>query len=350
MNEQIRIRLTTDGAPLAITMTRDGVVLRGESGAAPRRVRLALQPFGAPTRKRVEQVQQREGWPRGRFDLNVTGMTDGVALAGVKPNTLPPGIYDGRLSIDDLRLSDRGTFRVEIPEHGAADTLLQATEDPRQVRLSRPLQAFPDAVRRLLVAPASVIDGQALEQWLDSMTPRASRKACLLNVLAKLASAPAAVADTVESIFFADVDRIYTEVGSGCAPLLQQLAMDPRRPFFPEGTPKAEVHFRMLDRAGVARADYELRSFRQAGRNSLQVVTATPKPGRGSRRFAEFDIDLGNPLEDVVGFVVHLGELLDSSRTDHFALRSALMASPAGEFLFYDVVEPHVTVRMVEGV
>ena len=350
MNEQIRIRLTADGAPLPVTMTRDGAVLGGETGAAARRVRLRLQAAGAPTRKRLEFVQQREGWASTRLDLNVTGMTDGLAFTGIKPNTLPPGLYDGRLAIDDLSLSERGRFHVEIDEHGTADAVLQAAADPRQIRLTRPLQSFPDALRRVLLAPASAIDGLTPERWLDSMTPRASRKACLLNVLAKLAAAPAAIVDTVDSIFFADVDRIYTEVGPGCAPLMQQLATDPRRPFFPEGSPKAEVHFRMLDRAGVARSDYDLRSFRQAGRNSLQVVVATPKPGRGSRRFAEFDIDLGNPLEDLVGFFVHVGELLDSDRTDHFALRAALVASPAGEFLCYDVVEPQVTVRIVEGV
>lgn len=184
--------------------------------------------------------------------------------------------------------------------------------------------------------------------WLSSMSPRASRKACLLNILAKLAGERAPLLDTVTGIFFADVDRIYTEVTPECASLMQRLADDPRTPFNAEGPPKASVHSRILTRAGVPHDAYSLRSFRQQGRNSLQVVVASPRDGRGDRHFAELDIDLGNPLQDLVGIIVHLGELVNPGKTDHVALRKKLLKTSARDFICYDVVEPHVEARVLE--
>jgi len=40
----------------------------------------------------------------------------------------------------------------------------------------------------------------------------------------------------------------------------------------------------------------------------LQAVVAEP-PAGCDFTFADIDLDLGNPLQDVVGFVVHMGEL-----------------------------------------
>ena len=49
------------------------------------------------------------------------------------------------------------------------------------------------------------------------------------------------------------------------------------------------------------------------------------------------DLDLGNPLEDVVGFLIHMGELLNPGRTDHFKLFKTLKQGKAGEFLGYQI-------------
>ena len=54
---------------------------------------------------------------------------------------------------------------------------------------------------------------------------------------------------------------------------------------------------------------------------------------------ALLDLDLGNPLQDVLGFVVHMGELLDGKPTNHLELRKALAKSKAGGFLYYKVTE-----------
>jgi hypothetical protein len=59
----------------------------------------------------------------------------------------------------------------------------------------------------------------------------------------------------------------------------------------------------------------DLTSFRAEGKPSMQVVVAVPPPDL-AHTYAEFDLDLGNPLQDVVGFFVHLGELLDGKPTN----------------------------------
>jgi hypothetical protein len=71
----------------------------------------------------------------------------------------------------------------------------------------------------------------------------------------------------------------------------------------------------------------------------LQIVLAGPKDATADTLYADVDIDLGNPLWDAEGLVVHAGELLDSGKTDHFALRSKLTDSPAGEFVYYNVTQ-----------
>ena len=53
------------------------------------------------------------------------------------------------------------------------------------------------------------------------------------------------------------------------------------------------------------------------------VLTALPPAGAGAY-CAEFDIDLGNPLQDVTGFLVHVGEVLGPKKTDHLGLYKKL--------------------------
>ena len=201
MNEQLRIRLTSNGQPLAVVAADGGIVLRGESSAAPRRVVLEFRGFGAPTLTRIGHVQEREGWRSNTFPLHVRVTDDGFTIAGIRSNTLPAGIYDCRLSIDDVRFPKSGRFRVEIDENATAEIELDATEDPRQIALTRAIGEFPRGLQRLLTATQSMLDGMPAVEWLNSLTPRASRKACLLNVLAKLAAERTPLLDTVDTIY-----------------------------------------------------------------------------------------------------------------------------------------------------
>ena len=72
----------------------------------------------------------------------------------------------------------------------------------------------------------------------------------------------------------------------------------------------------------------------------MQAVIAHVPQDAGRNVYADLDIDLGNPLQDVVGFVVHVGELIDPGRTDHLGLRAKLGKNKRiAPFLFYDVIE-----------
>jgi hypothetical protein len=352
MNEHIRISLTSNGQPLPLALVEGGIVLHGESSAVPRRVLIEFDGFGDATRARMRFVQARENWHPHTFPLRIHADNGALVVEGAEASgnaeTLPPGLYICRLVIDDVQLKDKGRFRIEIKQNRGTDVELAATEDGRQVRLTRGIAELPAGIARVLSAPQSRLDDLQAIDWLNAMTPRASRKACLLNVLAKLAAIREPLLDTVDSLLFADVDRIYTEVRPELAALARRLADDPAKPFFAEGSPKAPVHLRMLKHAQVSRDDYELASYRQQGRNCLQIIVASPLEGRGDRHFAEFDIDLGNPLQDIAGFIVHLGELANPSRTDHFSLRDKLLKSTTRDFVCYDIVEPHVEVRVLD--
>ena len=145
------------------------------------------------------------------------------------------------------------------------------------------------------------------------------------------------------TIFWIGNDRLYAKVDRQLPAMLETLALDPKKPFCREGRPKSDVHLQLLD---AIRESPEvkrlfmpegLRSFRNEGRPSLQVVIAEPPAGLG-HTYAEFDLDLRNPLQDVVGFVVHMGELLNSTVTNHLDLRRTLAKSVAGPFLYYSIV------------
>jgi hypothetical protein len=347
MNEQIRIELTANGQPMPVDrLDADGVVVRGESGAAPRRMLLEFDGVTEATRMRMRFVQQRSGWHPWLFPLNARVADGALVFSGLEPDTLPAGSYRCRLRIDDVILTAGGQFRVEVERDRMKTIVLAAREDPRQVRLTQRLDGLDERMRRVLQAAQSSVDGLSVPVWLETVGPRAVRKACLINILAKLRAMQDPLLDSVVSIFFAGVDRVYTRVTQQCGELLSRLADDAKKPFYREGPPKSPVHERILTRAGVTAADYTLDSFRQEGRNCLQVVVATPRdPER--MHFAEFDIDLGNPLQDVTGFVVHIGEVAGPARTDHFALRGKLLKSSAGPFLCYDIVEPHVEAHVV---
>lgn len=77
-------------------------------------------------------------------------------------------------------------------------------------------------------------------------------------------------------------------------------------------------------------------SFRAEGKPSLQMVVAVPPVGLPDT-YAEFDLDLDNPRQDVVGFVVHMGEPLDGRPTKHLDMRKKLAGTKAGRFLYYRV-------------
>jgi hypothetical protein len=145
----------------------------------------------------------------------------------------------------------------------------------------------------------------------------------------------------VHDVFYAGNDRIYAKVDRSLVDLLQDLSNDPTRPFYFEGTPRSQIHGRLLsglpEPPEVKARFTTLTSFRGEGKPSMQVVVAIPPPDL-PYTYAEFDLDLGNPLQDVLGFFVHMGELLDGKPTNHLDMRKVLAKARAAEFLYYTVV------------
>lgn len=345
MNERIIIRLTEDGRHLPInSLTGEGVMLRNETDATPRGLVVEFDQDSPVTRIRMERVRQLRGWHPHVFNLNLQVFDGKLIITGVDPRALPSGRYWFRLRIADLNLPPE-KIRIEVPEDGDAEKEIKVKKDKRDVRLTAAVTAFEGDVRRVVEATGSRLDAVAAPDWLTSRQPRPRRKACFLNLLAKLRTAPTAsdhLLRNVHHIFFADVDRVYARVDRELFVRLETLARDSSKPFFDEGSPASAGHRRLLERISSFEANtdqYRLRSFRQEGRNSMQAVVAVPAdPTR--HHYADLDIDLGNPLQDVVGFVIHMGELLDPGKTDHLALREKLGKNKTiAQFLFYDVVK-----------
>jgi hypothetical protein len=346
MNERIIIRLTEDGKHLPInSLTSEGFMLRNETDATPRGFAFEFDGDNAIMKSRMARIRELHGWHPHIFKLELQVFEGNLVATGVNTRSLPAGRYWFRLRISDLNLpTDKIT--VDVPEDGDGRAEVKVKKDKRDVRLTAAVTAFDGDIRRVVEVAASRLDGAAASEWLTSRSPRPGRKACLLNLLAKLRATPTAsdhLIRHVQHVFFADVDRVYARVDRELHPRLLALSEQSPKSFVKEGSPKSAGHRRLLDRVALVEGggvEYDLHSFRQAStKNSVQAVVAVPKdPTRN--HYADFDIDLGNPLQDLVGFVIHMGELINPGKTDHMALRENLGKNKTiAPFLFYDVVK-----------
>lgn len=349
MNERFIVQVFKDGAPLRIDrIDSQGVVLGGEPDSWPRGFTFEFDGVSDATNYRIRRVCTLNGWDS--FRLGVGADQGGLVFAGANgdPRALPPGLYWFRLAISGLDIPNR-RFDFEIHENRTTSLTLDVSLDPRQVRLANGgnLATYDAQIVRLLSAPDSRIDGQPASDWLQSPVLRQNRKACLLDLLAKLRTAPTAtdpLITAVESIFFCATERIYVKVQPAFYERLHELVENPQQPFYLEGKPTSPDHQRLLDEIAAkglepTTAGYRLVSFRQEGRDCMQAVVAVP-PVPNGQYYADLDIDLGNPLQDLEGFCIHMGELCGpDGETDHLALHDALARRETGPFLYYDVIE-----------
>jgi len=145
----------------------------------------------------------------------------------------------------------------------------------------------------------------------------------------------------VDHVFFVGSDRMYAKADRTLLDTIEMLVLDPKKPFYAEGKPNAPIHGRLLsalpEPPDVKMRFTNLSSFRGEGKPSMQAVLAVPPPDL-PHTYAEFDLDLGNPLQDVLGFFVHVGELLDGKPTNHLDMRKTLAKTKASDFLCYTVV------------
>src|SRR5262245_509439 len=345
MHERVVIRFKQNGGPLRLDgVSSDGVVLNSETDAWPRGLTLEFDADSPITRLRMDQVRQRKDWESKEYKLNLSLQDGALAVTGVDPKALPAGRYWFRLRIGDLILPEE-RISLDLKENQETSVEIEVRTDPRQVELLLDSNNVDQQIRRVLAQ--SELDGSALTHWLAGPQPRPSRKACLLNLLAKLRAAPdlsETLLTHVHQILFADVDRCYAAVDGELFDRLNALAAGADKLFSVDHLPLAPVHRKLLRhiRNNESDADnFHLRSFRQRGNNSLQAIVAVPPGADSSRRFyAEFDIDIGNPGHDFAGFFIHLGELLTPGKTDHLRLRDKLAKDQmVREFLYYRVID-----------
>ena len=347
MNESFLLRFELTGRPLNVVSFRadEGIVFDQHRDASPLIIAIGLQPLFP---RLLDPVRQRHDWRNKEFFLDATIDSGGLRVSGFQgdPDGLPEGPYDITVELESFRFRDAAQ-RIVLHSGQQFQITVHEEPDPRRVRLRNNIDPLTSA---LLMEAQSVVDGMPLNEWLKSPIPRAARQACLLNILAKLRVPPdpprgftEPLTSAVEFIYFADVDRAYAAAQPDLATNVQRLA--DARLWAVEGPPTAGIHQRLRDsltRLGIQASDaqrFDLTSYRQGGRNCLQIVIASPPPGfRDSTLYADIDIDLGNPLWDLEGLIVHIGELLDPGKTDHLALHRALDKGETKDFLYYDVI------------
>lgn len=348
MNEAIVIRLVSGRADVRIrSLSQDGLLLESDGDCWPRPATIECYPEAEVTRIRMRWLRERYGWTAIRWSVSVA---DGrLRLAGIVSDGLPAGLYRLRLRVAELQLPPE-LLVVEVRDDKETEVEMQVRDDGRRLALTcQPAQFDPD-IGRLIAAPASRLDGRPVPDWLGDASVNVERKACLLNLLAKLRAVPtpsAPLIADVRSLFFAAFDRAYVSVAPGFHRRLVDLAGDNQQSFYYEGEPASAVHRRLIDEVVESKleppeARFHLESFREQGKQCMQAVVAVPVeplvPGQTGTCYADLDIDLGNPLQDVEGLLIHCGELVDPfGLTDHLALRAGLATQPAGRYLYYDV-------------
>ena len=344
MNESLLLRFESGGRLLGIRSfsVAQGVEFEGHRDASPLVIAVGILPVFP---KLLDAVRQRHDWRETEFMLDGVLDAGGIRLSGFEGDRfgLPSGVYDITVEVEAYRFKNPGQ-RITINKGQQAVMTLVEQPDLRRIRLRAGIDAMTEKV---ISDPRSKVDDLPLLEWLSNPQPRASRQACLLNVMAKLRVPPAPdlgvrdpLTKALDYLFFADVDRVYAAVKPGLDATLADLVS--KKLWVKEGRPNASIHERLLDRIPAEDRDNftksGLVSYRQGGRNGIQVVLAKPRPSADpASHYADIDIDLGNPLWDLEGLVVHLGEVLDSGRTDHLKLHGALDSGVTKDFLYYDL-------------
>jgi hypothetical protein len=336
MNEYIEVRFRRNDKPLRIKRQLPEGIELDEPDPIQRTVSIGFDAANEITEYRVRRVRQLQGWDPGQFRLLVSVEDGTLVLRGVDPHALPEGRYTVRVRLEEATTRQQ-VRTVDIEEDGHAVSMVDVETDDRDVDVEL---GDDEDINRVL--EASSFDGETALEWLDDDW-RPARKACLLNLLASLRVRPTLSAPLIEQVrnfYQIGTERAYGQVDREFLTRLEELANDPKKPFYREGRPKAAIHKKLIE--SIPReirplfSPDRLLSFRGEKNPSLQAVVAEPPAGYDFT-FADLDLDLGNPLQDIVGFIVHMGELVSGDPTNHLDLRKKLAKTPAGNFLYYRV-------------
>jgi hypothetical protein len=341
MNESVFLQFkTAAGNWRLVSASMDQGLRFDEADPYDRAFGLTVGTDNPVTEMKMKDVRRTHGWAASEFHFSAIADQGGLRLSGVDPDALPSGDYWFRISLQDATVAG-GKLAFRVRGDAAAYLAVRVTPDPRQVAIA--LTGVDSRIQRLLDVP-DVIDHGSLRTWFAS-SARAMRKACALNILAVLRSFPTPADPFIElvtDVFDVWPDRIYATVDPRLHDRLEQLASGDDRIVEREGRPFDAIHQRLLEYlprpADLARAsDYTLISYRADGQPSLQTVIATPPDGSGLHYYADFDLDLGDSLEDLRGLAIHMGELTSGRETDHLGLRDELADGEARPYLYYTV-------------
>jgi hypothetical protein len=341
MNETLTVRFMEGNTLWPVTKVDAdlGIIIDAESDAWPRRCELALVPQSPGTISQMKDFAHAHEWQYPEYHLKVAALGGSLIFSGVEGDALPPGDYQLAVNVEDLPTRDT-PINLKISKGNNTTVVVPVTTDHRPLLL-RPIETIPPEIRDLL--ESSTLDGQPAWQWLANPTRRLNRKVCLLNIMAKLRSIPwwdptaLPLIKRVQSVFFARTERIYVRVTPGFLEDVQSF-VDAEQHFYSEGRPTASVHQDLFDMLQLDAEHYNPVSFRETGRRSMQAVVAQPK--NGGAYYADLDIDLGNPLQDVDGIIIHLSELLSADVTDHIALGQQLANDQdTRPFMCYSIAE-----------
>jgi hypothetical protein len=339
MHEYVEVKFRRNGKPLRIKrQVPEGIEL-DEPDPIQRTVYVGFDAANEITLYRMRRVRQLQGWDPGQFKLHLAVENGSLMLRGVDPDALPEGRYTVRLQLDEAK-TRQPKKTVSVDEHGHAEALVEVETDDRDVAVD--LTTCDADIRRVL--DSSSFDDQDAVSWLDDEDWRPTRKACLLNLLASLRVRPILsepLIRLVQKFYWINNERAYARVDRELLTRLEELSLDPTKPFYREGRPKADIHKKLIEAIPAGDRDLfsadRLISFRGEGSPSLQMVIAEP-PATCAFAYADIDLDLGNALQDVAGFIVHMGELTGGTPTNHFDMRKKLAKTSASNFLYYKLV------------
>ncbi len=345
MNESFSLEFRRNGRTLPISRFSiretqawpPGITLDGEWSAWPLGLALNLAPRDQETRNAIKRVRERQQWRSNEFDLQVTSFSSRLELSGVAPDALPAGNYGLAVRLGTLKLARRSyVLKLE----SGKKPLVAVEEAPDKLRLVRTtsINDFDPRLKAIVSNSDSILDGQSATAWIDNPVVRDARRACLFNLLAKLAVLPTeadSLAGHVSHVIFADVDRIYVAAQPS---LLSRLQGSTR---FKRDSTVHPTHKRLLQRIVHAERDsYTLHSYREGPSPSMQIVVAEPPPGVADRtHYADVDIDMGNPSWDLKSLAIHIGELLSPDKTNHLKLYSKLNKDSLRHYLYYAVTK-----------
>ena len=350
MHEKILISFKRSGRFVPVTglvpdRQHGGIILADESSALPRGFCIELSPVPGATAALVADVARRRGWPQGGPMKLAVSISEGdLQIAGIAEDALPAGTYDFGLRVNGLRLKRASRRRLSIRTDGTARLTLEEKPPKYGFELTETFSRFDDHTRRIL--EESRLDGLAASEWLGpNVSHRDRRKACLMNILAKLRVVPSIdspLSEHVRRVHVVEDNRVYAEVDSQFFPIVSSEELSQSQ-FLKRDLTVHDTHRRLLRRMELSDEDYDLRSYRESRPSgSLQVVGAAPKEGKGASpdvRFVDVDIDEANPAYDLLRGVIHWGHLMQGHKTDHFKIRQRIARQPANDFLYYRAVE-----------